>query len=147
MRLTSPAFEDGQEMDQKYGKKIQNISVPLVWEDIPEGTRSFALVIVDRHPVAQNYIHWMVSDINSQITSLDENAAAGHMPTGSKELWPYAGPFPPSGTHDYECTLYALSVETLGLPAQVDLDTFTAVAESNALAAATLTGKFTKISD
>ena len=58
-RLTSSAFDDGQEMDQKYGKRSQNISPPLDWEDAPDGTRSFALACVDIHPVAREYVHWL----------------------------------------------------------------------------------------
>jgi phosphatidylethanolamine-binding protein (PEBP) family uncharacterized protein len=36
-RLQSPAFEDGQEMAQKYGKKAQNVSPPLEWEGHRKG--------------------------------------------------------------------------------------------------------------
>ena len=42
-RLQSPAFDDGQEMAQKYGKKAENVSPPLDWEGAPEGTRSLVL--------------------------------------------------------------------------------------------------------
>ena len=52
-RLTSPAFEDGEQLAQKYGKRAQNVSPPLDWEDVPEGTRSFALSLVDIDPVAR----------------------------------------------------------------------------------------------
>jgi phosphatidylethanolamine-binding protein (PEBP) family uncharacterized protein len=67
------------------------------------------------------------------------------MPDGSREVKPYAGPFPPSGTHDYEFTLYALNTDRIDLPEKVSLDAFMSVLEPNLLATATLVGKFTKI--
>jgi Raf kinase inhibitor-like YbhB/YbcL family protein len=144
-RLTSPAFEHGQEMAQEYGKRAQNISPPLEWEDAPDGTKSFALVLVDRHPVAGNYLHWLVVDIDPQRTSLDKGAATESGLADATQLQPYEGPFPPSGTHDYEFTIYALSTETLDLRSPTSLEDFTRAAEANSLAKSTLVGKFTKI--
>jgi phosphatidylethanolamine-binding protein (PEBP) family uncharacterized protein len=56
--------------------------------------------------VARGYVHWFIVDPAAMTTSLDENAAVSGLPSG-RQLKPYAGPFPPSGTHDYEFTLYA----------------------------------------
>jgi Raf kinase inhibitor-like YbhB/YbcL family protein len=145
MVLRSSAFDDGQEIPQKHGKKINNVSPHLYWEDAPQGTKSFALSVVDRHPVAGNYVHWLVADIDAGVTSLKEGAAAVAMPARSREIKPYAGPFPPSGTHDYEFTLYALNTDRLDLPARTSLDAFTNAVEPHALATATLVGSFTKI--
>jgi phosphatidylethanolamine-binding protein (PEBP) family uncharacterized protein len=64
--LTSPAFDDGQELAQKYGKKAQNVSPPLDWEGAPDGIRSFALSFVDVHPVARDYVHWLVADTSAR---------------------------------------------------------------------------------
>jgi Raf kinase inhibitor-like YbhB/YbcL family protein len=141
--LTSPVFDDGQELAQKYGKKAQNVSPPLDWEGAPEGTRSFALSLVDVHPVARDYVHWLVADISPQLSSLPEGAASKL--TAWTELKPYVGPFPPSGTHDYEFTLYALSTDILRLQPGVSLDAFKRAVAQSALAAATLVGKFTKL--
>lgn len=143
-RLTSAAFEDGQEMAQKYGKRAQNISPPLAWEDAPEGTRTFALALVDRHPVARNYVHWLVSDIGPEVTSLPEGVASKPDQSFLNEVTQYAGPFPPSGTHDYEFTLYALNTDSLRVPAGATLEAFTQAAEQNSLAAARLVAKFTR---
>jgi Raf kinase inhibitor-like YbhB/YbcL family protein len=143
-RLNSPAFDDSQEMAQKYGKKDQNVSPPLEWEDAPEGTRSFALSFVDIHPVARGYLHWLVADINPELSSLPEGAASGRN-SGFTELKPYAGPFPPSGTHDYEFRLYALRTDRLGVRPGATLEAFRQVAEESSLATARLIGKFTKI--
>ena len=143
-RLTSPAFEDGQEIAQKFGKRAQNISPPLQWDGVPDRTRSFALTFVDLHPVARDYVHWLVADLSPQLSSLPEGAAAERNP-GFTEIKPYAGPFPPSGTHDYEFTLYALRTDTLGVRPGATLQEFRQAAEQNSLATATLIGKFTKI--
>ena len=145
MQLTSSAFASGQEMPQKYGKKVKNISLPLTWSGAPAGTKSFAFSIVDKAPIARNYVHWMVADIPGNVMSIKEDAAGKAMPAGAKELKPYAGPFPPSGTHDYEITLYALKTDKLDVPSKVNLDVFTAVVKKDALATAVLKGTFTKI--
>jgi Raf kinase inhibitor-like YbhB/YbcL family protein len=142
-RLQSPAFNDSQEMAQKYGKKAENVSPPLDWEGAPEGTRSLALSFVDIHPVARDYVHWLVADISPQLSSLPEGAAS--KPSGWTEIKPYVGPFPPSGTHDYEFTLYALRTDRLGLQPGASLEAFRRAAEQHSLATATLIGKFTKI--
>ena len=141
--LTSPAFDDGQELAQRYGKKAQNVSPPLDWEGAPEGTRSFALSFVDLHPVARDYVHWLAADMSPQLSALAEGAATN--PSAWTELKPYVGPFPPSGTHDYEFTLYALSTDMLRLEPGVSLDAFKRAVAQSALAAATLVGKFTNL--
>jgi len=144
MVLNSSAFGDGQEIPQKHGKKIENISPQLSWMGAPSETKSFALSMVDRHPVAGNYVHWLVVDIDAGVTSLREAASGSGMPAGSREVEPYAGPFPPSGTHDYEFTLYAVKTDRLDLPTKASLDAFTRAVAPNALATARLVGKFTK---
>jgi phosphatidylethanolamine-binding protein (PEBP) family uncharacterized protein len=83
MILRSSAFEDGQEIPQKHGKKIENVSPQLTWRDAPRGTKSFALAVVDRHPVARNYGHWLVVDIHAGTTSLKEGASGTGMPPAS----------------------------------------------------------------
>jgi Raf kinase inhibitor-like YbhB/YbcL family protein len=143
--LTSPAFEDGQDIAQKFGKRAQNISPPLQWDGVPDRTRSFALTFVDLHPVARGYVHWLVADLSPQLSSLPEGAAAKRNPRFT-EIEPYAGPFPPSGTHDYEFTLYALRTDRLGVRPGATLQEFRQAVEQNSLATATLIGKFTKIS-
>lgn len=145
MILDSSSFAYGQEIPQKHGKKLENVSPQLSWTDAPEDTKSFALSVVDRHPIAAGYVHWLVVDIDPDVTSLAEGAADEAMPSGSFEAEPYAGPFPPSGTHDYEFTLYALDTEHLDLPKNVSLEAFLDAAEPHTLAKARLVGKFTKI--
>jgi len=148
MMLQSSAFEDAQTIPPKYAKKGGNVSPPLSWENAPPGTKSFALSIMDNLSVARIYVHWLVSDMSADVTSLEEGASGNaRMPAGSRELKAYVGPFPPSGTHTYEFTLYALKMEKLDLLEKVSLEMFTQAVEQSSLATAKLVGKFARNRD
>ena len=112
-----PAFDDSKELAQRHGNKEDNVLPPLVWDGAPAGTRSRALAMVDTHPVARSYVHWLVVDIGPGVVSLDEGASS-MMPGRVKQLAPYARPFSPSGTQDDEFTVYALDVNRLDLPSR-----------------------------
>ena len=104
MELSSTAFKDGEKIPMHYvmpGAGGKNISVPLAWSNAPSGTKSFALSMVDPHPVAQNWVHWLLINIPAKVTSLEEGASGKKMPHGSVELKNsfgeigYGGPQPP----------------------------------------------------
>lgn len=106
-------------MDAVKGGK--NISPELHWENAPAGTRSFALICIDMHPIAKRWIHWMVINIPATATSLPLNASLTKMPEGCVELTNsfgdegWGGPQPPKGTgfHKYVIGIYALKVEKI----------------------------------
>lgn len=156
-QLTSSAFGDGQKIPAKYANKGvsggENISIPLSWENAPEGTKSFAITMVDRHPVADNWVHWLVINIPASATSLSDGAAGSNkMPSGSEELnntfgdLGYGVPQPPPGTgdHDYEITIYALNTERLSLEADATLDQFLSAIDGKVIGSAKLTGKLSR---
>ena len=130
----------------------KNVSVPLSWTNPPAGTKSFALSIVDPHPVAKNWVHWLVINIPAQTTSLPEGASKKTMPPGAVELRNsfgdvgYGGPQPPSGTgeHPYVVTLYALSVEKLALDVNTNLAAFNKALEGKVLTTAEITGMYSR---
>ena len=106
--------------------------------------------MVDPHPVAQNWVHWLVVDIPATVAFLEEGASRKKMPHGSVELKNsfgeigYGGPQPPKGTgdHPYVFTLYALRVERLDLGINVSLSAFKKALEGKTLGSATIMGKF-----
>ncbi len=153
MELLSLAFKDGGKIPIQYvmpkaGGK--NISIPLSWKNVPAGTKSFALSMVDPHPVAKNWVHWLVVNIPANATAIEEGASKKGMPPGAVELknsygeTGYGGPQPPAGTgdHPYVFTLYALSVEKINLSAGTSLSAFTKALEGKILGSATITGKY-----
>jgi hypothetical protein len=153
MQLSSPAFSDGGKIPQPYvmpGAGGQNLSLPLTWSGAPAGAKSFALSMVDPHPVARNWVHWLVVDLPGDAVSLAEGASGRKMPPGAVELensWGrlgYGGPQPPkgSGDHPYVVTLYALSVPRLQVQAGGGLAGFQRALEGKVLARATITGYY-----
>ena len=155
MILSSPAFSDGKRIPAVFTRPAvggKNISPPLTWSDVPEGTKSFALAVIDPHPVAGNWVHWIVVDISLETEGLAEGASGKIMPKNSKELINsfgkpgYGGPQPPSGTgdHPYVFTLYALDVVSLDLPKDTNLSQFLEVLQGHILAESSLTGYFSR---
>jgi Raf kinase inhibitor-like YbhB/YbcL family protein len=153
--IASPAFAGGQGIPVMYANlgvpAGRNISPPLTWSGIPVGSRSLLLVCVDRHPIASNWIHWMVTNIPAQVNSMQEGAShTGKIPAMAKE-WPnsfgsigWGGPQPPrgSGRHQYEFILYALNVESLNLNHGVTWIGLCKALEGKAISSARMSGFF-----
>jgi Raf kinase inhibitor-like YbhB/YbcL family protein len=155
MQIQSSAFKDGGRIPVQYVMKAaggKNISIPLAWTDIPPGAKSLALSIVDPHPVAQNWVHWLVINIPPNVTSVAEGASGSKMPPGAKELknsfgeTGYGGSQPPqgSGDHPYVVTIYALNVDKLDLPDSTSLSEFKKALEGKVIATATITGMYSQ---
>lgn len=153
MEISTSGFKDGGKIPIQYvmlGAGGKNISIPLSWKNVPPGTKSFALSMVDIHPVAQNWVHWLVINIPSGESFLEEGASRKKMPEGSMELrnsfgdMGYGGPQPPRGTgdHSYVITLYALTVERLDLKPESSLSSFKKAIEGKVITTASITGKF-----
>lgn len=143
MILTSSAFQDGGEIPRVHGKRFGNVSPQLRWSGAPAATQSLALLMVDTHPVARGFVHWMVVDMDATTTSLPEGAAGSRMPAGARETRPYVGPFPPPGTHPYEFTIYALDTDSVALRDTDSADSFAQAVRPHVLATGTIVGTFT----
>jgi Raf kinase inhibitor-like YbhB/YbcL family protein len=117
--LTSPAFANSGAIPKQYTCEGVNVSPPLRWLGIPQGTKSFALIIDDpdapdpRAP-KMTWVHWAVYNIPADAHSLPEDVANSGLPAGAKQGlndWKrasYGGPCPPIGRHRYFHKLYAL---------------------------------------
>lgn len=154
MNISSSAFQDGKTIPTKYAyhgvEGGKNISLPFTWSAAPGNTKSFALSIIDPHPVAKYWVHWFVINIPKETTALAEGASGKNMPKGSKELLNtygtlgYGGPEPPkgSGAHPYVVTLFALNVEKIDLKEKTTLAEFDAALLGKIIATAKITGYY-----
>ncbi|MFX1494121.1 MAG: YbhB/YbcL family Raf kinase inhibitor-like protein [Promethearchaeota archaeon] len=114
MKLLSNDFKNKELMDKKFCYRGENISPHLKWEDIPSGTKSFAISCNDPDAPIGDWIHWLICNIPSNITEIPQGG-----PVPGNELKNdfgkacYGGPAPPSGTHRYFFRVYALNIERL----------------------------------
>ncbi len=153
MQISSPAFSDKGKIPVKYvmpGAGGKNISPPLKWESIPEGTLSLVLVCVDIHPVARNWIHWVIINIPPTVKEFKEGASMKEISPPAKELinsfgfkgW--GGPQPPPGTgdHPYVFKLFALKVSEIKLTEKPSYEDLLRALKPHVLAEAEYTGYF-----
>ena len=125
MKLTSPVFEHNGAIPAEYTCDGANVSPALSWSGEPENTQSFALIVDDPDAPSKAWVHWVVYNIPSNINQLRKGQSTsraeipflqGATDFDGKQHW--GGPCPPSGTHNYQFTLYALDT-VLDLPAGV----------------------------
>ena len=123
--VSSPAFQEGQEIPTKYTCKGQDVSPLLTWSQPPEGTRSLALIFNDLD-VPGGFTHWTIFNIPPDTRQLPEAVPTqARLPSGALQgrndfgRIGYGGPCPPPGRpHRYRLTLYALD-QPLGLDENV----------------------------
>lgn len=121
MQLLSTAFSPHELMQKKYTGEGENVSPPLRWTDLPEGTRSLAVICHDPDaPLVQNgsygYVHWVLYNIPADAGSLAEGVAGHTQGLNDSGKPGYTGPMPPQGhgNHHYFFWLLALDAD-LGL--------------------------------
>ncbi len=154
MILSSTAFQDNKPLPSRFAYHGVtggvNASPPLRWSESPPATASFALTVIDLHPIARQWVHWIVANLPPETNALEEGASRSHLPQGAMELTNsfgepgYGGPMPPkgSGRHDYLFTLYALSAKHLSLSPNASFPAFLKSIEQSIIARATLTGTY-----
>jgi hypothetical protein len=123
MTITSPAFQDGGMIPERYSCDGDDISPPLRWEPVPAGTRSLALIVDDPDAPSGTFVHWVLYDLPAGTDELPENMPTDKsLPNGARQgvndfrKIGYSGPCPPGGTHRYFFKVYALDGKT-DLPA------------------------------
>ena len=142
MRVWSDDFVEGKPLPNQCAYRAGNISPHLGWNGVPPGTQSFALICSDPDAPRGDWIHWLVHDISSDVREI----CSGAPPPGievkndfGEQKW--GGPAPPSGTHRYFFTLYALDVSSLK---KVTKKSFLKICEEHMIESAQIMGTFTK---
>jgi Raf kinase inhibitor-like YbhB/YbcL family protein len=150
MEITSSAFQNQGEIPTVHTCEGEDTAPPLAFHDIPNGTKSLALVVDDpdapdpKHP-KMTYVHWVVVDIPPSTTELLGSSPPPGARIGindwKKKSW--GGPCPPIGRHRYFFKLYALDVTLpqLSAPTKPELE---AAMKGHVLASAELIGTYQK---
>lgn len=111
LSIASPAFSQDGMIPKRYTCDGSDVSPPLVIGNIPEGTKSLALIVDDPDAPAGTWVHWVVWNIEVGIREIPENTVPPGAIQGTNDFGKrkYGGPCPPSGTHRYFFKLYALN--------------------------------------
>jgi Raf kinase inhibitor-like YbhB/YbcL family protein len=118
LTLTTTAFTPGGDIPARFTCDGDDVSPALRWEGVPEGTRSFALVMDDPDAPRGTWQHWLLYHLPPATRDLPEDMPADEsLPSGARQgrndfgKPGYGGPCPPAGpAHRYYFRLYALDV-------------------------------------
>jgi Raf kinase inhibitor-like YbhB/YbcL family protein len=152
MNIMSPSFMHEHEIPAIYTCDGLDISPPLLWSDIPAGTKSLALIVDDPDapdPSApkMTWVHWLLYNIPANTSGLPEERTEKNLPAATLQGlndWHstvYGGPCPPKGRHRYFFKLYALDcmLPDLKKPARAVLEK---AMQGHVLVQASLVGLF-----
>ena len=110
MKVTSPEFKNNGFIPKKFTCQGEDINPGLVIDNIPDETRSIALIVDDPDAPVGTWVHWVVYDI-PVVSRIDEDSIPGKQGMNDFRTKDYGGPCPPSGTHRYFFKVYALDAE------------------------------------
>lgn len=149
MELRSKAFKEGQSIPRKHTCDGPDLSPPLEWSDVPQGTNAFALLMEDPDAATGSWVHWLLYDLPAEARSLPEGVSPTEtLPRGGAQgkndfgRIGYGGPCPPPGRpHRYFFRLYALS-SRVNLPPGASKQQLLRAMEGNVKAEAQLMGTY-----
>jgi Raf kinase inhibitor-like YbhB/YbcL family protein len=148
LRITSSAFEEGALIPPKYTCDGENVSPPLKWETVPEGTKSIALISDDPDAPMGTWVHWVLFNVPGETKELAENVPPDKTLTngasqGTNDFRKigYGGPCPPGGTHRYFFRIYALDAQ-IDLPAGATKPELLKAIQGHILGQGQLMGKY-----
>ena len=155
--LKSSEFEDNGQLAVKNAGNIksnpncvgENISPPLAWSNPPEGTKSYAMTMVDPEGLAGlGVVHWVGYGIPASVSSFAEgeiSKLSDHYIGGKStpNLATYMGPCtPPGDWHHYTFTLIATDLRPQALPPGLTRDELLAALRGHTKGATGLIGRF-----
>ena len=127
LEVTSTAFAPNQPVPKRHTGEGEDLSPPLAWKGLPEGTKEIALICDDPDAPVGTWDHWVIYKIPASLTGLPEGVPRDPQlkePAGAlqgQNSWDsapkdkignigYRGPLPPKGhgTHHYHFKVYAL---------------------------------------
>ena len=152
--LSSPAFAYGARLPVRFTADGEGVSPPLVWNSVPEGTASLALIVEDPDaPALQPLVHAVIWNLPADERRLPEGAIARDASSGEIGRNSFFGdgwlpPDPPTGhgSHDYVFQLFALSA-TADIGAHPGRSGFMRAITGHVLGAGMLVGTYSRGED
>ncbi len=108
--VQSVAFANDGHIPAKYTCEGENINPPIEISDMPEETKSLAIILEDPDAPAGVFTHWLLWNVSPN-EGIAENTNQGVSGINDFGKTGYGGPCPPSGAHHYYFKIYALDKE------------------------------------
>jgi Raf kinase inhibitor-like YbhB/YbcL family protein len=142
LKLISTVFSHNGHIPPQYTCEGKNINPPLKVENIPDRTKTLALIVEDPDAPRGVFDHWIMWNISPN-EAIAENSNPGINGTNSFGKTGYGGPCPPSGEHRYFFRVFALDDE-LDLSAGSGKDELLNAMKGHIIASAELMGVYQK---
>jgi Raf kinase inhibitor-like YbhB/YbcL family protein len=143
MRISSPAFRNGERIPRQYSRYGQDKSPPLRIEDVPVNATSLVLIMDDPDAPSGTFTHWTVFDLDPKTVDIGEDHAPENARQGINDYGEtqYGGPQPSSGEHRYFFRLFALD-KKLDLPRGSEREAIEEAMDGRIVAEAELMGRY-----
>jgi len=145
MKISSPAFQEGGTIPEKFSKNGQNVNPELRIEGAPAEAKSLVLIVDDPDAPVGLFTHWLVWNIDPKTAEIAENSVPKGALQGMND-YPnlgYGGPQPPSGTHRYYFKIFAVD-RTLDLKSGAKRRDVDAAMRGHVIAQGELMGRYSK---
>lgn len=140
--VSSPAFREEGDIPFKYSCEGDEVNPPLNIANIPHGTQTLAIIVEDPDAPKGTFDHWVVYNI-PPTSRIEADSVPGTSGINGAGMTGYHGPCPPTGSHRYYFTVYALDSE-LDLKAGSDKKTLLQAMQKHILAKGSLMGRYQK---
>lgn len=140
LTIRSTAFAYNEMIPSRYTCDGDGISPSLAIGQIPDGTRSLALIMEDPDAPNGTFVHWVMWNI-PPLDTIRENSSPGVEGRNSAQQNRYMAPCPPRGVHHYHFVVYALDTK-LDLPGNTDKNGLLKAMEKHILAKGELIGVY-----
>lgn len=113
-QLSSSVVSEGGALPEEFTCDGSSATLPLFWNGVPEGTKSFALIMHHVPGPGDSHWYWVLYNIPADVTSLEKNSVeigtlGNNSVNGDMVYAPPCSKGP--GEKIYTYTLYALSAE------------------------------------
>ena len=145
MKISSPAFQQGGTIPDKFSKNGNNVNPELRIAATSADAKSLVLIVDDPDAPTGLFTHWLVWNIDPKTREIAEGSVPKGAVQGKNDFGDirYGGPQPPSGTHRYFFKIFALD-KTLDLKAGAKRKEVDAALEGHVIAQGELVGKYSK---